>query len=93
MRSVGEWTRAGGAPELGTDFEVYSEHESMMQTENLSNILVFSTWWTPREPFLIFPVVRALDTPRAQIIASWLHPPPRPMTKLLCAEAWPLGCC
>lgn len=79
---MGEWTRAGGASELGIDFEVYSEHESMMRTENLSHILVFSTRWPPREPFLLFPVVRALDTPRAQIIASWLQPgcvlPPGP---------------
>lgn len=42
MRSGDERTRAGGASELGRDFEVYSECESMMQTENLSHILAIS---------------------------------------------------
>ena len=47
VRSGGEQTRAGGASELEKDSEVYSEHESMRQTGNLSYILVFSTW-SPR---------------------------------------------
>ena len=65
VKSGGEQTRAGGASELGRDLEVYPEHESVMHTENLSHILVFSARWPPRWPFLLFPVVRALDTPQA----------------------------
>lgn len=96
VRSGGEQTRAGGASELGKDFEVHSEHESMMRTENLSHVLVLPTQWLPRWPFVLFHVVRALDTPQAQVTASWpqlgcilCHR--RDMTRPLWAEDWPLG--
>lgn len=70
MRSWGEQTRAGGTSELGKDFEVGSERESTLWTENLSHILVFPTQWLSRWPFLLFQAVRALDIPQAQVTTS-----------------------
>lgn len=79
MRSGGEQTRAGGASELGKDFEVHPEHESMMRTENLSHVPVLP--YSMAAPLAIRPL------PRGQGIG---HPSGSGDSKLAPAGLYPV---